>query len=257
MRYFIWLMVICLPLFVSAQDPTIDRITISQLPSPYTRYTLQFGQVFNVTPGRGEFFRSDGIVWESGAGISQTGLFELDFVTIEEDQIEYVFRSNPQLLLMSYTDFASDECYSSGGTMRPFGPLVVKATLGSDTATLSGEVWIEDSDPIRRPPCGSVYTAPIGAVVPFTTTYLILNGKSWQLDTFDKSFEYQTSGEFDFTRFRITGDVNGDGEIDLLDITPFVEAIADSANFEPSADINGDGANDLLDVIPFVELLLN
>ena len=52
----------------------------------------------------------------------------------------------------------------------------------------------------------------------------------------------------------LVGDVNCDGSIDLLDVTPFVDAIL-SGVFDPKADINGDGFVDLLDVIPFVDLL--
>ena len=52
----------------------------------------------------------------------------------------------------------------------------------------------------------------------------------------------------------LLGDVNGDGEVNLLDVAPFVTAIA-NGTFIPEADINQDGTVDLLDVAPFVELL--
>ena len=51
----------------------------------------------------------------------------------------------------------------------------------------------------------------------------------------------------------VPGDCNGDGEVNLLDVGPFVEAI--SGGGDPCADINGDGSVDLLDVGPFIELL--
>ena len=50
------------------------------------------------------------------------------------------------------------------------------------------------------------------------------------------------------------GDVNFDGDINLLDVAPFV-AILQSDVFLQEADINGDGVNDLLDIGPFVEIL--
>ena len=50
------------------------------------------------------------------------------------------------------------------------------------------------------------------------------------------------------------GDVNGDGDINLLDVAPFVDLLA-SSMFQCEADINQDGAVNLLDVGPFVELL--
>ena len=52
----------------------------------------------------------------------------------------------------------------------------------------------------------------------------------------------------------LLGDVNGDGEVNLLDVGPFVNAIT-SGVFVPEADINGDGIVNLLDVAPFIELL--
>lgn len=50
------------------------------------------------------------------------------------------------------------------------------------------------------------------------------------------------------------GDVNQDGNVDLLDVTPFVTALVDGT-FICEADVNEDGTVDLLDVSPFVELL--
>ena len=52
----------------------------------------------------------------------------------------------------------------------------------------------------------------------------------------------------------LVGDVNCDGEINLLDVVPFVSLIT-SGVFDPKGDINGDEEVNLLDVEPFVELL--
>ena len=52
----------------------------------------------------------------------------------------------------------------------------------------------------------------------------------------------------------LLGDVNGDGEVNLLDVGPFVAAIT-SGVYIPEADINGDLLVNLLDVGPFVDLL--
>ena len=52
----------------------------------------------------------------------------------------------------------------------------------------------------------------------------------------------------------LVGDVNCDGNIDLLDVAPFVDLLT-AGGFDPKADINDDGNVDLLDVAPFVELL--
>lgn len=52
----------------------------------------------------------------------------------------------------------------------------------------------------------------------------------------------------------LKGDVNGDGLINLLDVAPFVDAIA-NGTLIPEADVNCDGAVNLLDVDPFIALL--
>ena len=52
----------------------------------------------------------------------------------------------------------------------------------------------------------------------------------------------------------LLGDVNCDGEVDLLDVAPFVDLVTE-AGFSVKADINQDRTVDLLDVAPFVELL--
>ncbi|MEM6499124.1 MAG: dockerin type I domain-containing protein, partial [Pseudomonadota bacterium] len=52
----------------------------------------------------------------------------------------------------------------------------------------------------------------------------------------------------------ILGDINLDGSVDLLDVTPFVNLIA-TGNFQAEGDINLDGVVNLLDVGPFIAIL--
>ncbi len=63
--------------------------------------------------------------------------------------------------------------------------------------------------------------------------------------------------QFDNFRFferTLLGDVNCDGEVNLLDVNPFVELLA-SGGYSPKADMNMDGAVDLLDVNLFIDAL--
>ena len=50
------------------------------------------------------------------------------------------------------------------------------------------------------------------------------------------------------------GDVNRDGVVDFLDISPFILVLS-AGGSQAEADINGDGNVDFLDVSPFVVLL--
>ncbi len=52
----------------------------------------------------------------------------------------------------------------------------------------------------------------------------------------------------------LLGDINRDGNVDLLDVSPFVDLLTEGA-YQIEGDINGDGAVNLLDVAPFIELL--
>jgi hypothetical protein len=52
----------------------------------------------------------------------------------------------------------------------------------------------------------------------------------------------------------VLGDVNCDGLVNLLDISPFVDAIS-AGQFDPKADMNQDGLVNLIDVQPFVDVL--
>ena len=56
------------------------------------------------------------------------------------------------------------------------------------------------------------------------------------------------------SQFTIRGDLNRDSVVDLLDITPMVDAIT-SGTFQFEGDLNNDGLLDLQDVQPFVKLL--
>ena len=54
----------------------------------------------------------------------------------------------------------------------------------------------------------------------------------------------------------LVGDINCDGSVDLLDVAPFVEALA-NGNYDRKADANSDGNLNLIDIAPFVDLLTN
>jgi len=52
----------------------------------------------------------------------------------------------------------------------------------------------------------------------------------------------------------LLGDVNGDGAVDFLDISPFISLLS-TGGFSCEADIDGNGEVDFLDITPFIRLL--
>ncbi len=54
----------------------------------------------------------------------------------------------------------------------------------------------------------------------------------------------------------VLGDFNGDGDVTMMDVNPFVQAII-AGTFSEVADLNLDGFVNLLDVRPFVDALTN
>ena len=53
---------------------------------------------------------------------------------------------------------------------------------------------------------------------------------------------------------RDSGDVDQDGEVDFLDISPFITVLS-SGEFQAEADCNEDGEVDFLDIAPFIVIL--
>ena len=52
----------------------------------------------------------------------------------------------------------------------------------------------------------------------------------------------------------ILGDVNVDGEVNFLDISPFIVLLS-AGDFQEEADIDGNGVVNFLDIAPFINLL--
>ena len=52
----------------------------------------------------------------------------------------------------------------------------------------------------------------------------------------------------------ILGDVNVDGEVNFLDISPFIVLLS-AGDFQDEADIDGNGVVNFLDIAPFINLL--
>ena len=91
---------------------------------------------------------------------------------------------------------------------------------------------------------------------PFTDQFSMSNSGEWII--FEAEIEDglggTLNGAFAIQMAFVVGDINCDGEVNLLDVGPFVDLLS-NGGFSTKADINGDGNVDLLDVGPLVALL--
>ena len=116
----------------------------------------------------------------------------------------------------------------------------------ADTGAVAGDTIVNKSEPAT----GSLDTFSVP---------LVGNGSTLELRIeFEFSFEAVALDNIVITtaggKKELIGDVNCDGEINLLDVSPFVDLLL-TGGFSTKADITGDGNVDLLDVAPFVDLL--
>ena len=102
--------------------------------------------------------------------------------------------------------------------------------------------------------CRSLYNFNNGNNEWFTLQDAISSNLTFDTISLGGSMAWQMTG----TPVEVTllGDVNMDGEINLLDVAPFVDRLANN-EYQAEADINEDGLVNLLDVGPFVDLLAN
>ena len=63
-------------------------------------------------------------------------------------------------------------------------------------------------------------------------------------------------GAFEWIGLFVSGDVNGDGEVDILDVIITVNFIL-SGEYNYFADLNSDGAVNVVDIIQIVTIILS
>jgi len=177
-----------------AERITIDRMTFGVTYSDTYRTTtglVVFGPAKN-------YYLSDGSSWRSGAGSYYRT--RATFVRSENDgtTIRYYFDPPVEGFLYKQTDYDGGD-HSSNGSLGAASPLVIEATLGSSTGTMSGDVSVLSNVPANySEPRFNYWSAPLGAMVPFVATFSLRNGVTFDETTFDADFSYSNDGEVDF-----------------------------------------------------------
>jgi hypothetical protein len=173
---------------------TIDTILLSNFggySDTYTPGTFSF----NAPSEPLSYQLSDGTSWQSGAGSFGWGHAMFSSVSLSGSTLSYTLATNSPVAEM-FTDFDGGN-HSAQGQFDFASPLILQATLGSNTATLSGELQVISNDITwYGEPRFNYFTAPVGAIVPFQMTYRLTSG-AWELNTFDSSFNYFATGSID------------------------------------------------------------
>ena len=121
------------------------------------------------------------------------------------------------------------------------------------TNTNTGESWSADiydvgyhvlvyfPDEVTAPG-NYVFTIPAGAIIIYTL------GE----DVHELNFNYTIAGGTDV----LVGDVNGDGNVNITDVTALIDILLSSSETSAAADVNGDSSVNITDVTALIDLLL-
>ena len=136
------------------------------------------------------------------------------------------------MITFDYLNRGGDVTMEANGLlMGPIPDYPAAAAIGG-TNVVSNSMTLANGD-IR----GSVRVESAAGIMDF-----MVGGQETQFD----NFRFFTVG--------LLGDVNCDGEVNLLDVDPFIDLLT-TGGYNPKADFNGDGQVNLLDVQPFVDAL--
>lgn len=180
-------------------NPTIDRL----LTAPFGGYEQTYDPTYPWTSFQLFGFTSryelnDGSSWESGAGSQMNYQASAPTATVVGDRVRYAFDVAPGTVMLDHTDYSFGD-HSAQGTLAAASPMVMVAKLGSTTAVLRGAVKVtSNTETWYGLPLFNYYSAQVGDVVRFTSTYTLSSG-SFTADLFDASFYYNQRGVVDFT----------------------------------------------------------
>ena len=190
--------------YMTVSPPSAEVGRAANLTAPATvdlmSTQLSYGSHFAAGPitlvgSAGVYHLSDGSQWTSGAGGYYNYDANLDHVEVSGTTIRYFLTPNPPLIYQQ-TDYDFGD-HSAQGQLAASGPLVLVAEAGATTAVLQGKALLVANDGTSYGDRFNYYTAIVGAVVPFETTYTLQSG-TWSAASFDGAFNYSATGFVDF-----------------------------------------------------------
>ena len=182
----------------AAHGALINRMDVDT----FDRYPTRFdpGNNLLVLGEADTYHLDDGSHWESGAGWHPTSSSAPGAVSLDGTTVQYQLALPPGEIIFQNTDYNFGS-HSAQGVLVSTAPLVLTATVGSKVATLSGFAEIASNDITHYGlPRFNYYAAAVGDWVPFDVSYTLLDGKTWDVDTFNSSFRYNFAGVVDFSQ---------------------------------------------------------
>ena len=64
-------------------------------------------------------------------------------------------------------------------------------------------------------------------------------------------------GAYEFEGTSLSGDLNGDGILNILDVVVLVNIVLGGSEPIDAGDLNGDGIINVLDIVALIEIILN
>ena len=114
------------------------------------------------------------------------------------------------------------------------------------TGTFVGET-VEEAYAVNA--AGSVAKWGNATVEPFRAYFT-------ELEALENHTDIELPGEATTPSY-LRGDVNGDGEVDVRDITALIDVIMNSITDNPRADVNEDGDIDVRDITALIDIIMN
>jgi hypothetical protein len=192
-----------------AHSLVIDRLNVSTVFGyPVSHYPADYRFIIFGVPYSYEL--SNGETRTVGAGWIPYTEGKVTRETVVGDSLEIEFGSfinwaKGEGTLLYHLGQVWDYGYSTEwteGQLIAASPVVLRATVGSNVATLEGLATILFNNPSNAwgDPADFVpYGLPEGTVIPYSITYTLLNDVTWAPGLLNTIFDYQISGTLDFT----------------------------------------------------------